>query len=874
MAAETEIERMVVRLVGDAGSYTKMLKDAQTGATQAGKEIGKAANHIEGINKTIDGFAASAKGYVASLAGLAGVSFGFGLVQQSVALSANAEKMETSFGTMLQSADKGKQLVADLQKFAANTPLNTGDTQRAARTLLQFGVAGDDVIRIMRQLGDAAGGESERFNRMALAFGQMSATGRLMGEELNQMIEAGFNPLQEISRTTGKSVAQLKKEMEQGKVTIDMVKEAFKTATGPGGQFNDLMLKASKSAEGLFSTMQDDVDQAKKALGDFLIDGLKLKSVMGGVSAAAKEVGAAISLIPGELKPLLAVVVGGTAAVLTGSLAWAVLGKTLQATAANAWAAAAALKGASVAAYQSSAAAVTSSAAWGTAAGWAGRALAVGATAAAFYKLGEAIPDLGTVENVLDTGYDVGFGGGSALNEQLEHAKKLGALRDAVWAGRYGKDTAGMMSKAAGMDTNDRFKFLDELLKRQEKEVDGYRGHLKAAEAQAAELNTTLASVFGSRELDRVRDSAEDFRKKLEMAQERAAGLRDELNKIKRPEDNKQLVSDIDAATRKMKEQADTLGMTAEELQAYQFYQQGATDAMVADYLAAAENLKVKKKLADEVNRAAEEQKKFAESVSSTQDSLEEEIITFGMSADEIKAYRMEVGGAALEDIARTRNLIAQKKAMEDQKKLMEDGRKETEKYMTPMEKFNERVAELADLLAAGAITDDVWGRAMKAANKELDDAAKKANKAHTEMTKFDAALAGSAESLQRIQAQRDMIRGVGVNPFDPVRIKGPASQQPTTTPDQDLAALRAKFQMSDAEKEMVDKAFRGARAIGMNGVRFGARPGSITGKQALERGVEADGKDPATGLLKDIRDELKTQNNLPPVVLMPADVA
>jgi hypothetical protein len=87
------------------------------------------------------------------------------------------------------------------------------------------------------------------------------------------------------------------------------------------------------------------------------------------------------------------------------------------------------------------------------------------------------------------------------------------------------------------------------------------------------------------------------------------------------------------------------------------------------------------------------------------------------------------------------------------------------------------------------------------------------------------------------------------------------------------MAALRERFKMSPAEQEMVDKAFRGARAIGMNGVRFGSRAGAVTGRQALEKGVAAE-KDPATGLLKDIRDELKTQNNLPPVVLMPADVA
>ena len=68
----------------------------------------------------------------------------------------------------------------------------------------------------------------------------MTASGRLMGQDLLQMINAGFNPLSEISRKTGKSIGVLKEEMEKGKISAEMVTQAFYSATQAGGQFHGM----------------------------------------------------------------------------------------------------------------------------------------------------------------------------------------------------------------------------------------------------------------------------------------------------------------------------------------------------------------------------------------------------------------------------------------------------------------------------------------------------------------------------------------------------------------------------------------------------------------------------------------------------------
>ena len=125
-----------------------------------------------------------------------------------------------------------------LKGFAASTPLALTDLTSSARTLLQFGIAGDAIIPTLRMLGDAAGGPAQNLKSMALAFGQISSAGKMQGQDLMQLINAGFNPLNEIVKKTGESMEQVRARMSAGKIGIDEVREAFEAATGPGGLFS------------------------------------------------------------------------------------------------------------------------------------------------------------------------------------------------------------------------------------------------------------------------------------------------------------------------------------------------------------------------------------------------------------------------------------------------------------------------------------------------------------------------------------------------------------------------------------------------------------------------------------------------------------
>jgi tape measure domain-containing protein len=184
----------------------------------------------------------------------------------SVKAAADMEAMQQQLSTMLQSDIKGAEMFARIKKMAAQTPFGTQDLMQATNTMLGFGIAQEKVLPLMQQLGDISGGNKDRFQSLALAFSQVSAAGKLQGQDLLQMINAGFNPLEAISKRTGKSIGQLKDEMSKGAISVEMVEQAMKDATSQGGRFFNMMQKQSKTALGQWSTMQDNLNQA---LADF-----------------------------------------------------------------------------------------------------------------------------------------------------------------------------------------------------------------------------------------------------------------------------------------------------------------------------------------------------------------------------------------------------------------------------------------------------------------------------------------------------------------------------------------------------------------------------------------------------------------------------
>lgn len=200
-----------------------------------------------------------------------GAAAGMGaLLLKPLQLAGNLEQTQTKFTTMLGSADAAVRMLDLLKQKAAATPFELTDLQNATEALLNFGVDARKIPEALDALGNASGGNAERFKSLALVFGQVSANGRLTGQDLLQMVNAGFNPLQEIAKRTGETMGQLRDRMEAGAIGVDELELAFQSATGPGGRFFGLMEAQSKTLLGRFSTLKDEIAATLLPIGTAL----------------------------------------------------------------------------------------------------------------------------------------------------------------------------------------------------------------------------------------------------------------------------------------------------------------------------------------------------------------------------------------------------------------------------------------------------------------------------------------------------------------------------------------------------------------------------------------------------------------------------
>ena len=184
-----------------------------------------------------------------------------GAVGAITKIGAEAEQTSVAFTTLVGSETKAKGMLDEIAKFAAASPFGKLDLTENAKTMLNFGVETGRVLPLLKQLGDISGGNKDRLQSLSLVLGQVSAAGKLQGQDNLQFINAGFNPLQELAKMTGKSYAELQDKMSKGQITFENVTQAIRHATGAGGKFFGMMDKQSQTAAGKFATVKDIVIQ-------------------------------------------------------------------------------------------------------------------------------------------------------------------------------------------------------------------------------------------------------------------------------------------------------------------------------------------------------------------------------------------------------------------------------------------------------------------------------------------------------------------------------------------------------------------------------------------------------------------------------------
>lgn len=288
-----------VKLTADFESLKKGLSAAQETLQQFGKQGEKIGKNINSTFKKFGDNLAQARFVMAGIAGgfaAAGIA--------SVVAAGKMEQWTVSFETMLGSADAAAKLLRQVQDFAAKTPFELPEVVQGSKNLLAFGIEADKLLPTLKSLGDVSAGLGVPMERLILNFGQVKAQAKLTGREVRDFAVAGVPIIAELSKNLNKSEADIQEMVSKGKIGFAEVEEAFRTMSGEGGRFANLMDKQSKTLNGVISNLKDNIIRLAISIGSELLPYVKamankLLEVTGFIQSMSPEIKRALMLISG-----------------------------------------------------------------------------------------------------------------------------------------------------------------------------------------------------------------------------------------------------------------------------------------------------------------------------------------------------------------------------------------------------------------------------------------------------------------------------------------------------------------------------------------------------------------------------------------------
>lgn len=291
MATQAEISL----LLEAQDRMSKDIAKVQASLVKFGKTVEKTAKQTKTfstmgaqISKVMAGTGAAS---VAGVALKTGISFN--VLEENAQLAfqtmiAGSRTAGDYVGQLVDPASTAASLLAQVKTLATQQPFKLTDLIPATQRLLAFGFAAKDIPGVLKDISDTVaglGGSPELLERVSTAFGQMLTKGKVSGEEMLQLAEAGIPAWQMLAQNVGmlgprfakmqeaissgalpldKAILQLQKLGEQGKLPAAAAIAAIRK--GMAQTFGGLGEKQAKTTAGAFSNLIDAFDQLAGAL--------------------------------------------------------------------------------------------------------------------------------------------------------------------------------------------------------------------------------------------------------------------------------------------------------------------------------------------------------------------------------------------------------------------------------------------------------------------------------------------------------------------------------------------------------------------------------------------------------------------------------
>lgn len=201
------------------------------------------------------------------------------IVKDSLADFGNIQTIQTNLGTVYGSQSAADMRFADIAKYATKSPFGVQQTSDFAVLLKQSGVYENDLMKTLSMIGDVAGGNQEKYSRIANNYAQIVAANKATAMDLRQFANAGipiykaikdYLASQDKEKYGGLDTAAVRKMTQNGEITSDVIDGVFKMLTGKGGAFNNSVQRGAKTYKAQMQNMQDIRQLAGAAVGETL----------------------------------------------------------------------------------------------------------------------------------------------------------------------------------------------------------------------------------------------------------------------------------------------------------------------------------------------------------------------------------------------------------------------------------------------------------------------------------------------------------------------------------------------------------------------------------------------------------------------------
>lgn len=285
---------LIDRVSGPAVRAARAVDQVTDSLSKASKASKGAEDGGSGFGSKLTGLAKGAKGFFAAIHPVIDVLnivgeklmvvgqavAGFVMDTGQIALEAVSFKENTmvALEVLLGSKQAAASMYAEAIDFAAKTPFETKDIIGAYQNLLTGGFKTVEIPIVMQAVGDLGalhGFDQQVIDTVIRSINQIKAKGKLQGEEVMQLAEAGVPMIriqEELGRLYNKNTTEIQKMMSAGQISSDsgifaVVEAIRKTASG-GGAVGTLMMKQSETFTGLISTLKGRAFELLQDLGD------------------------------------------------------------------------------------------------------------------------------------------------------------------------------------------------------------------------------------------------------------------------------------------------------------------------------------------------------------------------------------------------------------------------------------------------------------------------------------------------------------------------------------------------------------------------------------------------------------------------------